>query len=131
MANYPKPTEEWLTRTMDALSISRDEALAVWMDDHDIDAGRVKPFDLDPARQKAVRELTTAPRIPSENKVKRERKPDTEKRLVITELWHFFVTNAQIGAENAETVNPEREISFKIGENRYSVTLIRHRSPKK
>lgn len=134
MANYPKPTEAWLTRTMDALSISRDEALAVWMDDHDIDAGRVKPFDLDPARQKAVRELTTAPRIPSENKVKRERKPDTEKRDLIAYVAHAmgeYDHSDENFAQTVEILNPEREITFKIGENRYSMTLIRHRSPKK
>lgn len=128
MANYPKPTEEWLTRIMNALSLSRDEALAVWMDDHDIDAGKVKPFDLDPARQKAVRELTTAPRIPSENRVKRRsRNPDTEKREILAE----FAELAQNRFDSFQIVNPEREFSFKIGENCYSVTLIRHRSPKK
>lgn len=132
---YPKPTEAWIAKTMEQLEISREEALEVWMDDHDIDAGKVKPFDLDPGKQAVVKELTKGKRKPTDfsldGKPKRERKQDEEKRLIITELWHFFVTNAQIGAENAETVNPEREISFKIGENCYSVTLTRHRSPKK
>lgn len=66
-----------------------------------------------------------------EGKPKRERKPNEEKRLIIAELQHFFVTNVQISAENAETVNPEREITFKVGENNYSVTLTCHRKPKK
>lgn len=132
---YPRPTEAWLTKTMASLEISREEALEIWMDDHDIDAGKVKPFDLDPSKQAVVKELTKGKRKPTDfsldGKPKRERKPDEEKRLVITELWHFFATNEQIGAENAETVNPEREISFKIGENLYSLTLTRHRPPKK
>ena len=132
---YPKPTEAWLTKTMASLEISREEALEIWMDDHDIDAGKVKPFDLDPSKQAVVKEMTKGKRKPTDfsldGKPKRERKPDDEKRLIITELWHFFATNEQIDAKNAETVNPEREISFKIGENLYSLTLTRHRPPKK
>lgn len=132
---YPKPTESWIVKTMASLEITREEALEMWMDDHDIDAGKVKPFDLDPSKQAVVKEMTKGKRKPTdfslEGKPKRERKPDDEKRLIVTELWHFLVTNAQIGAENAKTVNPEREISFKIGENLYSLTLTRHRSPKK
>jgi hypothetical protein len=120
---------------MASLEISREEALEIWMDDHDIDAGKVKPFDLDPSKQAVVKELTKGKRKPTDfsldGKPKRERKPDDEKRLVIAELLHFCATNAQIGAENAEILNPEREISFKIGENLYSLTLTRHRSPKK
>jgi hypothetical protein len=34
-------------------------------------------------------------------------------------------------AESVETVNVEREITFKIGENAYSLTLTLHRKPKK
>ena len=132
---YPRPTESWITKTMASLEITREEALEMWMDDHDIDAGKVKPFDLDPSKQAVVKEMTKGKRKPTdfslEGKPKRERKQDDEKRLLVTELWHFLVTNAQISAENAETVNPEREISFKIGENLYSLTLTRHRSPKK
>lgn len=132
---YPMPTESWITKTMASLEITREEALEMWMDDHDIDAGKVKPFDLDPSKQAVVKEMTKGKRKPTdfslEGKPKRERKQDDEKRLIVTELWHFLVTNAQIGAKNAETVNPEREISFKIGENLYSLTLTRHRSPKK
>ena len=132
---YPRPTESWIAKTMASLEISREEALEMWMDDHDIDAGKVKPFDLDPSKQAVVKEMTKGKRKPTdfslEGKPKRERKQDDEKRLVIAELLHFCATNAQIGAENAEILNPEREISFKIGENLYSLTLTRHRSPKK
>lgn len=132
---YPRPTESWIVKTMASLEITREEALEMWMDDHDIDAGKVKPFDLDPSKQAVVKEMTKGKRKPTdfslEGKPKRERKQDEEKRHIITELWHFLATNEEISAKNAETLNPEREISFKIGENLYSLTLTRHRSPKK
>ena len=118
---YPKPTEAWLTKTMASLEISREEALEIWMDDHDIDAGKVKPFDLDPSKQAVVKEMTKGKRKPTDfsldGKPKRERKADEE--------------NPASGVDLVEILNPEREISFKIGENLYSLTLTRHRPPKK
>jgi dsDNA-binding SOS-regulon protein len=128
---YPKPTEEWLARTMASLEITREEALEVWMDDHDIDAGKVKPFDLDPSKQAVVKEMTKGKRKPTDfsldGKPKRERKQDTEKREIIA----TFAELAQEKYDFFQILNPEREISFKIGENLYSLTLTRHRPPKK
>ena len=135
---YPKPTEAWLTKTMEQLEISREEALEVWMDDHDIDAGKVKPFDLDPGKQAVVKELTKGKRKPTDfsldGKPKRERKQDEEKRDLIAYVAHAMGECDHFDENFAQTVeilNPEREISFKIGENLYSLTLTRHRSPKK
>lgn len=139
---YPKPTEAWLTKTMQQLEISREEALEVWMDDHDIDAGKVKPFDLDPSKQAVVKEMTKGKRKPTDfslkGKSKRERKQDTEKRSLIEAIAHSMEgfhhmdeEEPASGVDLVEILNPEREISFKIGENLYSLTLTRHRSPKK
>ena len=128
----PMPDEKWIKSTMKALDLTREEAIEMWMDDHDIDQGKAKDFDLDPEKQKVVKEMTKAGGKARAKETKpRERKPNEEKRLIISELLHFFVTNAQIGAENAEIVNVEREITFKIGENAYSLTLTCHRKPKK
>ena len=52
--------------------------------------------------------------------VKRERKPDEEKRELIHRLAEALADLAP------EVVNPEREIRF----GSYSVTLTRHRTPK-
>ena len=129
---YPRPTEAWLTKTMASLEISREEALEIWMDDHDIDAGKVKSFDLDPSKQAVVKEMTKGKRKPTDfsldGKPKRERKQDTEKREIIADLMEAI---PKFFGENHQILNPEREISFKIGENLYSLTLTRHRSPKK
>lgn len=136
--NYPKPTEEWIAKTMKSLEVTREEALEVWMDDHDIDAGKVKPFDLDPAKQKVVKEMTKATRKPAnyslEGAKKRERKPNEEKREIINYLAHSLGECDKFDenfAQTVETVNPEREITFKIGEKCYSLTLTLHRPPKK
>lgn len=138
MANYPKPTEEWITNTMKTLEVSREEALEVWMDDHDIDAGKVKPFDLDPAKQKVVKEMTKAGgKVHSGESKPRERKPNEEKRAIIEALFHVMCDFHHAEEEcitahvdNITTANPEREITFKIGENCYSLTLTQHRKKK-
>lgn len=130
---YPMPTAEWIEKTMKSLELTREEALEMWMDDHDIDAGKVKPFDLDPAKQKVVKEMTKAVRVPAnyslEGKPKRERKPNEEKREILR-LLAEAVAGWQELAEQVETVNPERQVDFHVGDNHYSLTLTCHRKPK-
>lgn len=129
MANYLKPTEEWIANTMKTLEVSREEALEVWMDDHDIDAGKVKPFDLDPAKKKVVKEMTKAGgKVHSGESKPRERKPNEEKRDIISFLSETLADYAKF--EELNVANVEREITFKIGENCYSLTLTQHRKKK-
>ena len=66
------------------------------------------------------------------------RKADEEKRSLIekiaSKMEDFHHMDEEIpasGVDLVEIVNPEREISFIIGENHYSLTLTRHRNNKK
>lgn len=138
----PMPDEKWIQSTMKTLDLTRDEAIEMWCDDHDIDQGKAKDFDLDPEKQKVVKQMTKATRKPAnyslEGTKKRERKPNEEKRALIAEIasslegFHRFdEENLVSNVENVEIVNVEREITFKIGEKCYSLTLTLHRPPKK
>ena len=128
----PKPDEKWIKSTMKALDLTREEAIEMWMDDHDIDQGKAKDFDLDPEKQKVVKEMTKAGGKARAKETKpRERKPNDEKRTIIQDLNDFLVNNCQDYINLVEIVNVEREITFKIGENAYSLTLTCHRKPKK
>ena len=128
----PKPDEKWIKSTMKALDLTREEAIEMWMDDHDIDQGKAKDFDLDPEKQKIVKEMTKAGGKARAKETKpRERKPNDEKRTIIQDLNDFLVNNCQNYINSVEIANIEREITFKIGENDYSVTLTCHRKPKK
>ena len=128
----PKPDEKWIQSTMKALDLTREEAIEMWMDDHDIDQGKAKDFDLDPEKQKIVKEMTKAGGKARAKETKpRERKPNDEKRTIIQDLNGFLVNNCQNYISSVEIVNIEREITFKIGENAYSLTLTCHRKPKK
>ena len=128
----PKPDEKWIKSTMKALDLTREEAIEMWMDDHDIDQGKAKDFDLDPKKQKVVKEMTKAGGKARAKETKpRERKPNDEKRTIIQDLNDFLVNNCQNYINSVEIANIEREITFKIGENDYSLTLTCHRKPKK
>ena len=128
----PMPDEKWIKSTMKALDLTREEAIEMWMDDHDIDQGKAKDFDLDPEKQKIVKEMTKAGGKARAKETKpRERKPNDEKRTIIQDLNDFLVNNCQNYINSVEIANIEREITFKIGENAYSLTLTCHRKPKK
>lgn len=124
--------EKWIQNAMKTLDISREEAIEMWNDDHDIDAGKAKDFDLDPEKQKVVKEMTKAGGKARAKETKpRERKPNDEKRTIIQDLNDFLVNSCQDYINLVEIVNVEREITFKIGENDYSLVLTLHRKPKK
>lgn len=53
-------------------------------------------------------------------KVKRERKPDDDKRVLIAKIAEIF--------EGCEVTNIERQIDFTYNGNAYSITLTKHRS---
>ena len=126
------PDEKWIQSTMKTLDLTREEAIEMWCDDHDIDMGKAKEFDLDPEKQKVVKQMTKAGGKARATESKpRERKPNEEKRQIINSLCDFIRENDEFSVESTEIANVEREITFKIGENAYSLTLTLHRKPKK
>ena len=123
------PTTEWLDSWMNKHGGKRkeDAEMAWW--DKEIDADRPTPFDLDEEHEQAAKKIVRKPANYSlEGKPKRERKPNEEKRALIA-----FVGKALEGAavESVAIVNAEREVTFRVGENEYSLTLTCHRKPKK
>lgn len=63
---------------------------------------------------------------------KREPKIDAEKVAIIDFIWGCMLNNTHImELENIDVKNPQKEITFKVGENEYSLTLTKHRPPKK
>ena len=127
----PMRDEKWIQSTMKTLDLTREEALEMWCDDHDIDQGKAKDFDLDPEKQKVVKQMTKAGGKAHSETQPRERKPNEEKRQIIRSLTDFLVETDEISVTSPEIANVEREITFKIGENAYSLTLTLHRKPKK
>lgn len=122
------PTAEWFDSWMNKhKGKSKEDAEMAWWD-KEIDADRPTPFDLDEEHEQAAKKIMRKPANYSlEGKPKRERKPNEEKRMLIV-----FVGKALEGAkvENIAVANVEREVTFQVGENEYSLTLTCHRKPK-
>lgn len=119
------PTEEWFTKHKDK---SREEAEILWWD-KEIDADRPTPFDLDAEHEKEAKKVIRKPANYSlENKTPRERKPNQEKREIITCLRDGLFAGMQ--PPEITVSNPEKTIDFTLNGNRYTVTLTCHRPPK-
>ena len=59
---------------------------------------------------------------------KREFKVDTEKAEIVKYLADHLSDNDVVN--NVEVVNPNRLISFSLGDSNYEVTLVRKKKPK-
>lgn len=104
------------------LNISVDEARQVQEDDKRIDCGE-KLFELPPeleagakkARQTGTRKVT---------EVKRERKPDEDKRELIQYLESSLEdAYPDLDLGNITITNPEREMEFTYNGKKYRLTL--------
>lgn len=114
-------------RIMEILGVDEETAKQVLADDKAIDRGERLPFDLSKEEEKAVLKSVRGAKAPTAYKFsKRERKADTEKSEIITNLAEF-VRNF---AENVQILNAERQFSFNLGGNDYEITLVRKRKPK-
>lgn len=112
---------------MEKLDITEEEALQLVEDDKAIDRGE-KLFELSDEQKKNAKKATNlGEKTKKTTKKAPNRKKNDTKATIISELSEFLIQNDQIVAENMEIVNAERQISFKIGENSYSLTLTQHR----
>ena len=118
-------------KLMKALDITEEEALQVIADDKRIDKGE-KLFELDPELEKGAKKARQAERKPAAYKFqKRERKPNEEKREIIQWIADLLGEKEVKDVKDVKIPKVEREVTFKIGENDYSITLICHRPNKK
>jgi hypothetical protein len=120
---------EKIQSLMKKLDISETEAREILAYDEDVDKGKKTEFDLTPEQEKSTRKYRQAERKQTAyNFTKRERKPDLEKRQIIEEIADFL---SEKDGFDVSIIKKEREISLIVGSNDYSITLIKHRPPKK
>lgn len=115
---------------MELLDISEDEAKQLIKDDDAIDHG-AKLFELTAEQKKAEKNARKTGTRTVYNFTKRERKANPTKAQVIAEIADFVEKSAGFASENVAITNKERQISFKIGDNDYELTLVQKRKPKK
>lgn len=120
-------------KIMRVLECSEEEAEDVMKWDKVIDQGGRTPYDLDPALEKEAKKMANCkdrkkPTVYDFKK--RERKENPTKAGIIAELAEFLKENSENACENVEITNKERQISFKVGENSYELTLVQKRKAK-
>ena len=123
-----------ISNLMKKLDCTAEEAKEIIMDDYDIDHDVKKDFDLSAEKLKEANKYTKTGtrKAPTAYKFeKRQRKENPTKRSIVAELATFLRENSENACEDVEITNIERMIAFRVGENRYDLTLIQKRPPKK
>lgn len=109
-----------------SLKISIEEAKQVLEMDKRIDRGE-KLFELPPELEAGAKKARRADRKKVEN-VKRERKPDEDKRELIQYLESSLEdAYPDLDLDDITITNPEREMEFTYNGIKYRLTLMRPR----
>lgn len=132
-------TEKQITKMMNTLKISREEAIDLIREDEEIDRMSMSEVDNDltPEQKKAKKKATNTTGDKTKRSytfTKRERKPDDVKREIIDTIAHNLdracCGEDLVSPSNIQIVKPEKEITFELFGEAYSVTLTKHRKPK-
>lgn len=108
--------EEDIRRSKSAFGLSNKEAIDMWL----VDEGYLTNPVVEELNAKAFANKVSAPRKRSV-----KRKEDPTKRAVIASLFDCIQEYA--GVMDAVVRNPERIISFSLGEDTYEITLSKKR----
>ena len=117
--------KEWeqVDKIVDNLGCSIEDAIQVLQADKDINSGKRVEFDLSPEEEKQAKKWGNST---EKRKVERKRAENPTKRMIIGEM---FAVLDDI-ADKTEISNPERIISFEIGDDKYEIILQMKRKPK-
>ena len=119
--------EKTIQLYMSKLDLSREEAEQMWLDEQEDNLP-----DLTPEQKAVAKEMAQADRKKESTPRKRERKPDNDKRLLVSVL-HGFLHDFLFASQDhlhCEMTNPEREIEFTFKGNLYRLTLSKPRKEK-
>ena len=125
--------ETQVEKLMRLLDCTQEEALDVIEKDKIIDRGGRTEFDLDEEKEKIAKKMANVDTHKKATVYKWDKKPRKEnptKAGIIAELAQFLEKNSENACEMVTITNKERQISFKIGENMFELTLVQKRKPK-
>lgn len=131
--------EKQIEKMMATLHLTREEAIDLIREDEEVDKMAMSEVDNDLTKEqkKAKKDATKTTgdkRKRAYTFTKRERKPDAVKREIIETIAHNLdrccFGEALTTCADIQIVKPEKEITFKVGDDEYSVTLTKHRKPK-
>lgn len=119
---------------MRLLDCTEAEALDVIETDKIIDKGGRTKYDLSKEQEKLAMKISavTDRKAKSENNMRgKVRAENLTKSGIIASLSDFLTENGNLCCENVKITNKERQIAFSVGENKYELTLVQKRTPKK
>jgi hypothetical protein len=121
--------EEKIKQLMNALQVTREEAIEIIECDKAIDKGERVDFDLPKEQEKEAKKWANV----GEKTKKTERKTPVRKENVAksTIISEISTSLTEKGYEFVEITNKERQIAFVFGQNDYELTLVQKRKPKK
>lgn len=126
--------KEWakVDNLVDKLECSIDEAVDILDADKAIDRNQKVDFDLSPEEHKQAMKLANVKEhTVKKSNVYRPRKPNATKGEIIAGLSKYLAELAEFEVLDEEVTNKERTIMFTSNGNRYELTLIQKRAPKK
>ena len=117
--------KEWakIDDIVEKTGCSIQDAIDMIQADKDIDSGKRVSFDLSPEDEKAAKKYANST---EKKKTVRNRAENPTKRALIAEMFAVL----EDLADNVVVTNPERMISFEIGDNKYEIMLTQKRKPK-
>lgn len=124
--------DEWIDNFVDHIDgATIQDAIDTWLEDNDyiVSPETVALQEKAKANRKDI--MKNGKSMKERKKVERVRKPNEDKRTIISwlkVLFEGFALNGEI--ENVAVANIEREVTFVMGDVTYSVTLTAHRKPK-
>lgn len=123
--------ERTIQNTMLVEKVNRNFAESSWIEDVlDTDVSAMKKME-----QKAKENKTAKPQARAVSAYGQARArthvQNDEKRAIMAQINNILTQTDAISAQNVHVVNLEREISFTIGANEYSIVLTQHRKAKK
>lgn len=101
--------------------LTKAEAIQLWLEDNDFLENEEVNKLVEKAKGQRHYEKSTKER----KNTPKERKVDEEKKALLNLMVDAINTKYWV-----ETIKNEAEFSFKVGENNYTVKLIKHRPPK-
>lgn len=125
--------EQQIEQYMKSLQISREEAEQLYEDDQEDYIGEEGEQMTEKAKEIRRYEQSAE----KKERKPREKKIDQEKVEILHWVEGALVGRHSLIDENdwdfseVERPNPQKEITFRVGENEYSLTLTKHRPPKK
>ena len=129
-----KISEAQITKMMKSLDLTREEAIELIKDDMEIDKMSVKECtsDMTDEQKKAAKKATiTTGEKKKTTSIKKERKKDNIKIEIIStiaqNLNRCYFDDDSNTVEDIAIIKPEREITFTINGEEYSITLTKHR----